>query len=74
MRIACPPITHSCTYGINTPTTELAAARFTPDELFDMVGADSLQFLPLLRLKKLSDKPQRFCYACMDGKYWHDEK
>lgn len=69
-RIACPPITHSCHYGIDTPTREeLAAAMMTISEMRDRTEADSLEFLPMEALRELSDRPNDFCYACMDGNY-----
>ena len=34
MRISCPPTTHPCFYGIDTPTrSELIASSHTPDEI-----------------------------------------
>ncbi len=69
--IGSPPITHSCRYGINTPTREeLAAASLTPEEIRRKIGADSLKFLPLDALKALSPSPERFCFSCMTGEYW----
>ncbi len=71
LRIACPPIKHPCTYGINTPTyDELIAAQKSVEEIRKTVGADSLEYLPLEVLKQMSPNPELFCYACMDGTYW----
>jgi amidophosphoribosyltransferase len=77
VRIGSPPIKHPCKYGINTPTsTELLAAEMSVDEIRQHVGADSLAFLSLDRLKSLtnvsngSNGSSGFCYACMDGSYW----
>jgi amidophosphoribosyltransferase len=71
LRIGSPPIPHSCTYGINTPTTEeLIASSLSPSEMCRQFGADSLEFLPLDTLKQLSPNPGSFCFACMDGNYW----
>ena len=71
VRIACPPILYSCHYGINTPTRdELAAVRYSRSELEELIGADSLQYLPLTHLRELSPRSEKLCYACMDGKYW----
>ncbi len=71
VRIAAPPIMHPCTYGINTPTRkELISASQTPEEIREFVGADSLEFLSLETLQKLSGDAGKFCFACMDGKYW----
>jgi amidophosphoribosyltransferase len=71
VRIGCPPITHSCRYGINTPNREkLIASSKTIPEIEKWSGADSLQYLPLEVLKEMSPNPASFCFACMDGKYW----
>lgn len=70
VRIACPPIAHSCRYGIDTPTREeLAAAMMTIPEMCKRTEADSLEFLPMEALRSLADRPDDFCYACMDGNY-----
>ncbi len=69
VRIACPEIVNPCRYGIDTPTkAELAAASMSLDEMRAKVGADSLEFLPLEELQKLSPE-KGFCYACMNGEY-----
>ncbi|TSC67557.1 MAG: amidophosphoribosyltransferase, partial [Parcubacteria group bacterium Gr01-1014_72] len=71
IRIGCPPIRHSCRYGINTPTTdELIAAQYEIAEMREQFGADSLEFLPMEALKRLSGDHRKFCFACMSGEYW----
>lgn len=71
VRIGSPPIKHPCRYGINTPTyEELVSAALAPWEIRDLVGADSLEFLPLEVLERLSLNKESFCFACMSGKYW----
>lgn len=71
VRIGSPPITHPCKYGINTPTREeLIAAFWSPKDICARVGADSLAFLPMEVLEKLSPNPETYCFACMSGKYW----
>lgn len=72
VRIGSPPILFPCLYGINTPKKEeLVSANLTKAHICTAVGADSLEFLPLEMQKQLSPDPQSFCYACMDGQYWH---
>lgn len=72
LRIATPPIEHPCRYGIDTPTyEELISAGKTPVQIREELGADSLLFLPLEVQKKLTAAPKDFCFACMDGQYWH---
>jgi amidophosphoribosyltransferase len=71
VRVGSPPNTHPCLYGINTPTfKELIASSHSIEEIRKEMGADSLEYLPLEALKKLSPNPDTFCYACMGGKYW----
>jgi len=33
------------------------------------VGVDSLNYLTLAGLKSCLERPQDFCFACLDGKY-----
>lgn len=71
VRIGSPPIRYSCRYGINTPTREeLTAASHTVEEIRTLSGADSLEFLPLEVLRRLSPNPDSFCYSCMNGVNW----
>lgn len=71
VRIGCPPIAHPCRYGINTPTRkELIAANMTHADMCHHIGADTLEFLPLEVLQSLSPHPEKWCFACMNGKYW----
>ncbi len=73
MKISSPPITHSCFYGIDTPTRrELIASSHTVEEICKYITADSLQYLSLEGMLKavgysLDDHP--FCIACFTGKY-----
>ncbi len=70
VRIGSPMVRHPCRYGINTPThDELAANRMNLEEMRTVIGADSLEFLPLQALRELSPQPNRYCYACWDGNY-----
>jgi len=72
VRIGTPPIKHPCLYGINTPSKdELVSAKHKQEQIRLMIGADSLLFLPLEVQKELSPNGEDFCYACMDGQYWH---
>lgn len=48
MRIACPPITHSDYYGIDTPSKEdLLAANLDNEGMREFMGATSLAFLTI---------------------------
>lgn len=77
MRIASPPTTHSCFYGVDTPSRkELLASRMNVEEMRSFIGVDSLAFLSVDGLYRaagqaggrLSNQPQ-FCDACLTGDY-----
>jgi amidophosphoribosyltransferase len=71
LRIGSPPVAHPCTYGISTRTySELLNTKVPVNEMAGHLGVTSLEFLSLDTLKELSGKPEDFCFACMDGKYW----
>jgi amidophosphoribosyltransferase len=71
MRIASPPVTGPCYYGIDMPSREeLIAANLTVDEIAQRVGVDSLGFLSLDgMLGAVPDGPHGFCHACFSGDY-----
>ncbi|CAM6020443.1 unnamed protein product [Sphagnum balticum] len=71
MRIASPPITGSCYYGVDTPSTEeLISHRMGVEEIRKVIDADSLAFLPLEKLRgMLQDEAPTFCDACFSGDY-----
>ena len=76
MRIASPPTTHSCFYGVDTPTREqLLASRMDIPEMAAHIGVDSLAFVSPDGLYRAMgeagrdpDQPQ-FCDACFTGDY-----
>ena len=79
MRISSPPITHSCLYGIDTPTSEeLIAARHTLEEIRDYFQADSLAYLSHAGMMRVAHaEAQSYCSACFTGQYpvqvpWQD--
>jgi len=75
-RIASPPTTHSCFYGVDTPNEEeLLAHRMDVEEMRRYIQADSLAFVSIDGLYRAmgeagrsSTKPQ-FCDACFSGNY-----
>ena len=77
MRIASPPTSFSCYYGVDTPEREkLLAARMDVEEMRDHIGADSLAFLGIDALYRAageaegrSKKCPQFCDACFTGDY-----
>lgn len=76
MRIASPPTTHSCFYGVDTPSREkLLAAQYDVAAMCDYIGADSLNFISLDGLyiatgeKGRNDADPKYCDACFTGDY-----
>lgn len=70
LRIGSPPVTHSCYYGIDTPThKELIANTKSLDEIQQYVDADSLKYLDIEDLRTCVQFPENYCYACFNGNY-----
>lgn len=70
-RVASPPITHPCFYGIDTPTRkELIASSLSVEQIRRFIGADSLGYLSLAGLQSsVDDRDNEFCHACFTGTY-----
>jgi len=71
MRIAAPPTTNSCFYGIDTPTREeLLAAHHSVEEIRRYITADSLAYLSWDGLYSFIEGGREgYCDACFTGKY-----
>lgn len=76
MRIASPPTTHSCFYGVDTPEREkLLASKMTVDEMAKNINADSLAFISLdglyraVGLEGRTNSAPEYCDACFSGDY-----
>jgi amidophosphoribosyltransferase len=76
MRIASPPTTNSCFYGVDTPEKEeLLAANQSVEQMAKTIKADSLAFLSidgLYRAMGLSGRERinpGYCDACFTGDY-----
>jgi amidophosphoribosyltransferase len=76
MRIASPPTTHSCFYGVDTPErSKLLAATHSIEAMRTFIKADSLAFITMDGLYRAMGKPGRdnaspqFCDACFSGEY-----
>ena len=70
VRIASPPITHPCFYGVDISTyDELLCARKSVDEVRKIIGADSLAFISEEALFKAAQARNDMCLACFNGKY-----
>ncbi|MDD4079471.1 MAG: amidophosphoribosyltransferase, partial [Eubacteriales bacterium] len=67
LRIASPPITHGCGLGIDTKD-ELIAARMSPREIAEYVGADSLEYLSSESMVAATGfKACEVCLGCFEG-------
>jgi len=71
VRISSPPTTHSCFYGIDTPTKgELIASNMDIDQTCEYLGADSLHYIALEKMLEIfGEQKGDFCAACFDGRY-----
>jgi amidophosphoribosyltransferase len=77
LRIAAPPTTGSCFYGIDTPNpSELIASHNEVNEIGRFVGADSIGYLSISGMHEAVGSPQSaHCDACFSGSYpvLHDD-
>ena len=71
VRFAAPPFTHPCFFGTDIDSTEnLIAAHHTLEEMREIIGADSLGFLPVEACDKLAENSKcGFCKGCFTGTY-----
>lgn len=70
MRIACPPTTGPCFYGVDTPQKDhLIASKNSIQEITKYIEADSLGYLSLKGMYQALGKEQGYCAACFDGNY-----
>ena len=76
MRIASPPTTHSCFYGVDTPERDqLLASRLDIEGMRKLIGCDSLAFISMDGLYRAMGAPGRdpdapaYCDACFSGDY-----
>lgn len=69
VRISSPPFLHPCYFGTDIPSEDqLIAHNRTIDEICDVIGADSLGYLRLERLKELAPGLS-YCHGCFSGEY-----
>ncbi len=69
VRVSAPPFLHPCYFGTDIPDEDqLIAHGRTVDEIRQMIGADSLSYLRMERLREMAGgKP--ICAACFNGIY-----
>ena len=77
MRIASPPTSASCFYGVDTPEkAKLLASRMSVEEMAGFIRVDSLGFLSIDGLYRAVGETARdsraarnICDACFTGEY-----
>jgi len=70
IRVASPPYSFSCFYGIETKDPKTLAASRQIEEIKKYIGADSLAYLSLEGLIKSTGLAKSdLCTACFDGDY-----
>jgi amidophosphoribosyltransferase len=71
VRISSPPVSWPCFYGIDFASrAELVATSLTPEQICELIGADSLAYISLDALVESTRQPRdSLCRACFDGVY-----
>ena len=71
IRVASPPVTDPCFFGIDTPDkNKLVAAYHSIEEICEMTGADSLGYLSVEgMLEAIGMGKDKICTACFTGDY-----
>ena len=70
VRISSCPVRNSCYLGMDTPDRKnLIAANYSLDEIRDIMGADSLEYLSLDGLLEAAGGEKGFCKGCFTGEY-----
>ncbi len=73
MRISSPPFLNPCYYGTDIDSREhLIACHYSTEDITEIIGADSLGYLGVDKVRKLTgncDKCSGYCAACFDGSY-----
>lgn len=69
LKVSAPPFLHPCYFGTDIPNEQqLIAHNRTVDEICKVIGADSLSYLRMDRLKELSNG-LLICTACFSADY-----
>ena len=69
MRISAPPFLHPCYYGTDIDSEEnLIACHHSMEEIAEIIGVDTLGYLPIEQLDKLVGNHD-YCASCFHGKY-----
>ena len=69
VRISSPPFLYPCYFGTDVPSDDqLIAHSHTPEQIRRMIGADSLGYMEIGKLKEMVGD-LNYCDACFTGNY-----
>ena len=69
VRISSPPFLHPCYFGTDVPSNDqLIAHSHTTEQIREMIGADSLGYMEIDKLKDMVGD-LGYCDACFTGNY-----
>lgn len=69
VRISSPPFLYPCYFGTDVPSNEqLIAHSHTPEQIREMIGADSLGYMEISKLREMVGS-LGYCDACFTGNY-----
>ena len=69
LRVSAPPFLNPCYYGTDIDSREnLIACRHSAEEIAGMIGVDTLGYLPVSALERLTGRAC-CCDACFTGRY-----
>lgn len=69
VRISSPPFLYPCYFGTDVPSNEqLIAHSHTTEQIREMIGADSLGYMEIGKLKDMVNGLS-YCDACFTGRY-----
>jgi len=69
-RVASPPVTHPCFYGIDMPSREeLVGSAHSVEQIRERLGVDSLGYLSLEGMMEAVKESGPYCDACFSGNY-----
>jgi len=72
VRSSAPPFMNPCYYGVDIDSRDrLIACHHTVDEIAEIIGADTLGYLPVEDVGELMQVKcgEGYCHACFDGAY-----
>lgn len=67
-RVASPPITHECFWGIDIPSRKQLIAKNGVEEVKKRTGVDSLGYLSLEGMRQVLGDHDEFCFYCFTGR------